>query len=94
MKRPISDCPHGAETLPKPRKGFLFRRSAVSEKKACEECGESQELRVCQTCGHVGCCESHGAHDSDHFERTGHFFIRPRSGTDWLWCYGCRAYLE
>ena len=24
----------------------------------CEECGSSHSLRMCATCGHVGCCES------------------------------------
>jgi uncharacterized UBP type Zn finger protein len=94
VKRPASDCPHGAVQLPAPRKGFLFlRRRPASEKDACEECGEKDDLRVCQACGYVACCESHAGHDTDHFEKTGHWFIRPRIGADWLWCYGCRAYL-
>ena len=95
MKRAIAECPHGAADLPPARKGFLFlRRSVGSSADACEECGGKEDLRVCQTCGHVGCCESHDAHDTAHFEKTGHSFIRPRTGRDWLWCYGCHAYLE
>jgi uncharacterized UBP type Zn finger protein len=95
MKRAVADCPHGAADLPAPRKGFLFlRRPAGSGKDACEACGGREELRVCQTCGYVACCESHEAHDAEHFEKTGHPFIRPRVGSDWLWCYRCRAYLE
>lgn len=95
VKSPAASCPHGAAQLPPPRRGFLFflRRGAASEKNACEECGETDDLRVCQTCGYVGCCESHEGHDTAHFEKTGHWFIRPRVGTQWLWCYGCRAYL-
>jgi uncharacterized UBP type Zn finger protein len=94
VRRPISDCAHDAAALPAPRGRFLLLRRPASGKKACEACGERENLRVCQTCGYVGCCESHGAHDREHFEKTGHFFIRPRKGADWLWCYGCRAYLQ
>ena len=91
MKKPRSACSHGVESVP--------RRGSLSPKKACEACGATEELRICQTCGDVGCCESHEGHDEAHFEATGHPFIRPRTGrfsgsTGWLWCYGCRAYLE
>lgn len=94
MKRPVADCPHGAADLPAPRRSLFFGRRTASKKDACEECGGKEELRVCQTCGHVGCCESHEGHDTLHFEKTGHSLIRPRAGAGWLWCYGCRAYLE
>lgn len=91
MKKPRSACSHGVESVP--------RSGSLSAKKACEACGVTEELRVCQTCGYVGCCESHEGHDEIHFEATGHPFIRPRTGRffgppGWLWCYGCRAYLE
>ena len=94
MKRAVADCPHGAADLPAPRKKSLFSPGKPAVKDACEECGEKDDLRVCQVCGYVACCESHAGHDTDHFEKTGHSFIRPRVGRDWLWCYGCRAYLE
>jgi uncharacterized UBP type Zn finger protein len=93
MKKPRRDCPHGAADLP--------TSGGRSPKSACETCGEKEDLRVCQSCGYVACCESHRGHDTDHFEATGHPFIRPRRGwnpfareTGWLWCYLCRAYLE
>jgi CPA1 family monovalent cation:H+ antiporter len=92
MKKPRSGCAHGAADLPT---GGLR-----SSRKACEKCGGTEDLRVCQTCGHVGCCESHEGHDTEHFEETGHAFIRPRAAgflrrdPGWLWCYRCRAYLE
>jgi len=40
-------------------------------------------LRMCQTCGHVGCCDnSVGKH------ATGHPIIRSAEpGEDWSWCY-------
>jgi uncharacterized UBP type Zn finger protein len=28
----------------------------------CEECGSDNRLRMCATCGHVGCCESQAGH--------------------------------
>lgn len=97
MKRPISDCPHGAAELPVSRRDLLARtRNGTG---ACSACGWAEDLRVCQTCGYVGCCESHDGHDTAHFEATGHPFIRPRVARflgppGWLWCYDCRAYLE
>ncbi len=91
MKKARSACTHGVDAVP--------AGGVRAPKKACEACGGTEDLRVCQTCGYVGCCESHDAHDTAHFEATGHPFIRPRSKSlfgpaGWLWCYLCRAYLE
>ena len=61
--------------------------------KGCEECMELGEkwvaLRVCLSCGHVGCCEdSPHAHAFLHFKSTGHPIIRPlERGDRWTWCY-------
>lgn len=46
-------------------------------------------LRMCQECGHVGCCDnSEGKHATAHFELTGHPLIRSAEpGEDWSWCY-------
>ena len=66
----------------------------------CEECmalGDSwNELRVCLTCGHVGCCEdSQHAHALNHFKATGHPIIAPlERGETWSWCYIDRRYFE
>ena len=59
----------------------------------CEEClaqGSSWvHLRLCMTCGHVGCCDdSPNRHATQHFHRTKHPVIKsfePRE--DWAWCY-------
>jgi hypothetical protein len=61
--------------------------------KGCEEClklgWEWFHLRVCRTCGHVGCCDqSRGKHATKHFHRTSHPIIEgydPPEG--WGWCY-------
>jgi uncharacterized UBP type Zn finger protein len=53
-------------------------------------------LRVCATCGYVGCCESQRAHDTEHWRRTGHPIIRslPLGKRAFTWCYACNAYLD
>ena len=59
----------------------------------CEECLQSGSrwvhLRLCRTCGHVGCCDSSpNRHATAHFHATGHPIIEgydPPEG--WGWCY-------
>jgi len=59
----------------------------------CEEClkmGDSWvHLRLCLTCGHVGCCDSSkNKHATKHFHRTHHPIIRSlEPGENWGWCY-------
>ena len=66
----------------------------------CEEClglGWSWvHLRVCLTCGHVGCCDSSpGRHATKHFQRTVHPVIASlEPGEDWAWCYIDETMLE
>jgi hypothetical protein len=54
------------------------------------------ELRVCLTCGHVGCCEdSAHAHAFRHFQASGHPLIAPlERGETWGWCYLDRRYFD
>jgi len=59
----------------------------------CEECLESGSwwvhLRLCRSCGHVGCCDdSPNRHARAHYAATGHPIIEgydPPEG--WGWCY-------
>lgn len=46
-------------------------------------------LRVCQSCGHVGCCDSSpGRHATAHHHETGHPVVRSfEPGQEWFWCY-------
>jgi uncharacterized UBP type Zn finger protein len=46
-------------------------------------------LRMCQSCGHIGCCDnSAGKHATAHNSETGHPIIRSvEPGEDWSWCY-------
>jgi uncharacterized UBP type Zn finger protein len=59
----------------------------------CEECLASGDrwvhLRMCQTCGHIGCCDSSpNRHATAHFQSTGHPIVRSAEpGEDWSWCY-------
>ncbi|MET7986816.1 MULTISPECIES: UBP-type zinc finger domain-containing protein [unclassified Streptomyces] len=47
-------------------------------------------LRLCLTCGHMGCSDSApGAHATAHFESSGHPLARSAEpGAEaWAWCY-------
>jgi hypothetical protein len=68
--------------------------------RGCEECLKSGSrwvhLRLCRTCGHVGCCDSSpNRHAASHFHSTGHPIIEgydPPEG--WGWCYVDQAFLN
>ncbi len=59
----------------------------------CHEClqigGWWVHLRICQACGHVGCCDnSPNRHATRHYGETRHPLIRSfEPGEDWWWCY-------
>ena len=59
----------------------------------CEDClkigGTWVHLRMCQTCGHIGCCDnSPNRHATGHFDESGHPIIRSvEPGEQWSWCY-------
>ncbi len=63
----------------------------------CQEClkdgGSWVHLRLCMTCGHVGCCDqSPHRHARHHHRETGHPIIRSfEPGEDWAWCYEDKA---
>jgi len=63
------------------------------EVEGCEECLQLGtrwvHLRMCQTCGHIGCCDnSEGKHATAHYKAIGHPIIRSaQPGEDWSWCY-------
>lgn len=76
-------CPHLADVT-----GDVSPRAD-----GCEEClatgGRWVHLRLCRTCGHVGCCDSSpGRHATGHFQATGHPLVQSyEPGEDWWWCY-------
>jgi uncharacterized UBP type Zn finger protein len=59
----------------------------------CEECLEVGDpwchLRICLTCGHVGCCDSSpNRHASKHAAASEHPIMRSlQPGEDWSWCF-------
>jgi hypothetical protein len=66
----------------------------------CEEClkigAPWVHLRLCRTCGHVGCCDdSPHRHATQHFHETRHPIIEgydPPEG--WGWCYVDEAFVK
>jgi uncharacterized UBP type Zn finger protein len=59
----------------------------------CEECLKSGDswvqLRMCLTCGHVGCCDSSkNRHATRHYRETQHALMQSAEpGQTWRWCY-------
>jgi hypothetical protein len=59
----------------------------------CEEClamGDTWvHLRLCDACGHVGCCDSSkNKHATKHFHAVKHPVISSfEPGEHWKWCY-------
>ena len=59
----------------------------------CEDClrigGHWVHLRMCLSCGHVGCCDSSpNKHATAHFHSTEHALIQSyEPGEDWWWCF-------
>ena len=66
----------------------------------CEECMKSGDrwfhLRLCMTCGHVGCCDSsRNKHASKHSQATGHAVMRSlQPGETWGWCFVDKVELD
>lgn len=77
-----SACPHVAEARP-----------VTPSAEGCEDCLKTGDawvhLRLCLSCGHVGCCDdSPNTHATRHFHATNHPLIRSfEPGEVWAWCY-------
>jgi uncharacterized UBP type Zn finger protein len=67
--------------------------------KGCKECLEMGDtwvhLRLCLSCGHVGCCDSSkNKHATKHFHQTKHPIIKSfEPGENWRWCYVDEVFL-
>jgi uncharacterized UBP type Zn finger protein len=65
----------------------------------CEECLRLKtpwvHLRLCLTCGHVGCCDSSPMrHARAHFFTKGHPIVESMEpGEAWRWCYADENYV-
>ena len=66
----------------------------------CEDCLRTGDtwvhLRLCETCGHVGCCDSSpNRHATKHFQATGHPVIKSfEPGEEWGYCYADDLFVE
>jgi monovalent cation:H+ antiporter-2, CPA2 family len=82
IEPPAGRCPHSDQV-----------HAVTPQTVGCEEClalGQRWvHLRVCMTCGHVGCCDSSkGKHATAHYKESGHPIIRSlEPGETWGWCY-------
>ncbi|HVQ57153.1 MAG TPA: UBP-type zinc finger domain-containing protein [Pyrinomonadaceae bacterium] len=68
-------------------------RDVTPSAEGCEDClkigGTWVHLRLCMSCGHVGCCDnSPNRHATKHYNSIKHPIIRSfESGEDWGYCY-------
>jgi uncharacterized UBP type Zn finger protein len=68
-------------------------RPVKPSSEGCEDClrtgGHWLHLRLCMTCGKVGCCDnSPNRHATKHFHQSKHPIIRSfEPGEAWAWCY-------
>ncbi|MDP9073428.1 MAG: UBP-type zinc finger domain-containing protein [Actinomycetota bacterium] len=69
-------------------------QDVIPSSAGCQDClaagrHDWVHLRLCMTCGHVGCCDSSpGRHATKHFMATTHPIVRSyEPGEDWFWCY-------
>jgi uncharacterized UBP type Zn finger protein len=75
-------CPHVDEIKP-----------VTPSARGCEDCLKTGDrwvhLRLCETCGHVGCCDSSpNRHATKHFDTTKHPVIKSfEPGEEWGYCY-------
>jgi uncharacterized UBP type Zn finger protein len=62
-------------------KNMIKIKDVKPDSRGCEECLKSGDswvhLRICLTCGHIGCCnQSKNKHATKHFKETGHPIIQ------------------
>jgi uncharacterized UBP type Zn finger protein len=75
-------------------------REVEPSAQGCEDClkinGEWMHLRLCKSCGHVGCCDSSkNKHATKHFHQTQHPIIKSfEPGEEWGYCYVDDAFFE
>jgi uncharacterized UBP type Zn finger protein len=70
-----------------------IREDVVPSAEGCEDCLRTGDtwvhLRMCMSCGHVGCCDSSkNKHAHRHADEVGHPIVRSfEAGDDWRWCF-------
>jgi len=75
-------CAHTPPTVPTPQSNV------------CQDCGSNFNLRLCATCGRVGCCESQRGDARRHALESGHPVIyQIPAPKGFKWCYEERRYV-
>ena len=75
-------------------------KSVTPGAEGCEDCLKMGDrwlhLRLCETCGHVGCCDSSpNRHATKHFQATRHPVIKSfEPGEEWGYCYVDDLFVE
>ncbi len=75
-------------------------QTVTPSSEGCFECLQTGDtwvhLRLCLTCGHVGCCDdSKNRHARKHADASGHPIIRSfEPGENWMWCYVDQTYVK
>ena len=68
-------------------------RKVTPSAEGCEDClkigGRWVHLRMCESCGHVGCCDnSPNRHATKHYNATQHPIVKSvEPGEEWGYCY-------
>jgi uncharacterized UBP type Zn finger protein len=75
-------------------------RKVTPSARGCEDClaiGDTWvHLRLCLSCGHVGCCDSSkNRHATKHYDATRHPIIQSfEPAESWRWCYPDQLLME
>jgi uncharacterized UBP type Zn finger protein len=75
-------------------------RNVTPSADGCEDClkigGRWVHLRMCESCGHVGCCDqSPNRHATKHFHATQHPIVKSiEPGEEWGYCYPDDVFYE
>jgi hypothetical protein len=75
-------------------------REVTPSAEGCEDCLKMGDawvhLRLCMSCGHVGCCDSsQNKHATQHFHLHRHPIIKSyEAGEEWGYCYVDDAFFE
>jgi uncharacterized UBP type Zn finger protein len=78
----------------------LIQRGVQPSAAGCESClainGSWVHLRICLTCGRVGCCDdSPNRHAREHAAQTGHVIVQSfEDGEEWVYCFADGAFWE
>jgi CPA2 family monovalent cation:H+ antiporter-2 len=95
-RRTVVDTDRPVELTPQPDAPCAHLdqiRRVMPSARGCEDCLRTGDqwihLRICMTCGHVGCCDSSpNKHATAHHHTANHPIIKSlEPGETWGWCY-------